>query len=223
MEIKSTKEHANEKINMLVYGPSGAGKTTLIKTLPHPIVLSAEGGLLSLSSEDIPYIEVRSIEDLREAYTWLFSSSESSIYESVSLDSISEIGEVVLAQMLRTHRDGRAAYGELASTMTTMIRMFRDLPGRHVYFTAKMERKEDEEGRNIQAPSMPGTRLTNGLSYFFDQVFKLEVSPADEDGVSHRRLLCAPTNVEAAKDRSGKLDKYEPADLGHIISKIKEN
>ena len=35
-------------VKALVYGPSGAGKTTLCATAPAPIIISAEAGLLSL-------------------------------------------------------------------------------------------------------------------------------------------------------------------------------
>ena len=36
---------------MLVYGAAGVGKTSLIRTLPDPVVLSAEGGLLSIDDQ----------------------------------------------------------------------------------------------------------------------------------------------------------------------------
>ena len=52
----------------MCYGQSGAGKTSLIKTLPSPIVLSAEGGLLSIQDANLPYIEIASMDNLREAY-----------------------------------------------------------------------------------------------------------------------------------------------------------
>lgn len=46
IQLQSTSGlHANG-VKVLVYGKAGAGKTSLIPTLPHPVVLSAEGGLL---------------------------------------------------------------------------------------------------------------------------------------------------------------------------------
>ena len=46
INIKTTGSLAANGVKVLVYGQAGAGKTSLIKSLPNPIVLSAEGGLL---------------------------------------------------------------------------------------------------------------------------------------------------------------------------------
>ena len=87
--------HANG-VKVLVYGQAGAGKTSLIKTLPAPLVLSAEGGLLSIADADVQFIEVSSMDTLKEAYQWVLNSDDAKHFQSVALDSISEIAEVVL-------------------------------------------------------------------------------------------------------------------------------
>lgn len=219
INVKSTRGlHANG-VKALVYGHSGSGKTTLIATLPKPIVLSAEGGLLSIASTDTAYIEISSMTTLMEAYEWLMNSSESKDYESIALDSISEIAEVVLAEELRKNKDGRAAYGELNNIMAGMIRAFRDIPGKHVYFTAKCEKAQDEQGRMLYSPSMPGKSLTQGIAYFFDLVLALRVEK-DGDGNTQRALMCDSDGLWLAKDRSGKLAAWEAPDLGAVIGKI---
>lgn len=220
INIKSTKGLHAEGVKMLCYSHAGAGKTSLIPTLPSPIVLSAEGGLLSIAGADVPYIEISSMETLMEAYKWLTESSEAHGFQSVALDSISEIAEVVLAEELRKNKDGRAAYGELNNIMAGMIRAFRDLPGRHVYFTAKCEKAQDEAGRMLYAPSMPGKSLTMQLPYYFDAVFALRVE-RDADGTTHRMLMTDSDGLWTAKNRAaGKLDMWEQPDLGAIIGKI---
>lgn len=40
----------SQGVKMLVYGASGSGKTGLCATLPAPLIISAEGGLLRLRS-----------------------------------------------------------------------------------------------------------------------------------------------------------------------------
>lgn len=155
ISLRNTSDAHTSGVKLLVYGQAGAGKTTLIKTLPNPIVLSAEGGLLSLQDSDLPYIEITSMEDLREAYEWCKGSKEAAGFESVALDSISEVAEVVLHYELKKSKDGRAAYGEMNSTMQELIRAFRDLPGKHVYMSAKLEKSQDEMGRILYNPGMP--------------------------------------------------------------------
>lgn len=219
IQLRSTAAVAADGVKVCVYGAAGTGKTTLIATLPAPVILSAEGGLLSLHGADIPYIIVDTMDRLREAYTWLRESKEATQYQSVALDSISEVAEVVLAAELKKSKDGRAAYGEMNTVMADMIRAFRDLPGKHVYMSAKLEKSQDETGRMLYNPSMPGKNLTMQLPYFFDEVLALRVE-RDAENKTQRALMCDSDGLWQAKDRSGRLDPWMPADLGAVINRI---
>ena len=219
INVKTTGSLAANGVKVLVYGQAGAGKTSLIKTLPSPIVLSAEGGLLSIQDADLPFIEITSMTELQEAYTWLTSSDEAKAYKSVALDSISEIAEVCLNTEKKATKDPRQAYGAMQEQMADIIRAFRDLPGRHVYMSAKLEKTQDEMGRVLYSPSMPGNKTGQALPYFFDEVLALRVEK-DGDGNTQRALMCDSDGLWLAKDRSGKLETWEAPDLGAIIAKI---
>ena len=219
INIKTTGSLAANGVKVLVYGQAGAGKTSLVKTLPSPIVLSAEGGLLSIKDADLPYIEISDMDTLKEAYTWLAESDEAKAYQSVALDSISEIAEVVLNAEKKATKDPRQAYGAMQEQMADIIRAFRDLPGRHVYMSAKLEKTQDEMGRVLYAPSMPGNKTGQALPYFFDEVLALRVEK-DGEGVTPRALMCDSDGLWLAKDRSGKLEAWEAPDLGAIIAKM---
>ena len=219
INVKTTGSLAANGVKVLVYGQAGAGKTSLIKTLPQPIVLSAEGGLLSIQDADLPFIEISDMETLREAYTWLTQADEAKAFQSVALDSISEIAEVVLNAEKKATKDPRQAYGAMQEQMADIIRAFRDLPGRHVYMSAKLEKTQDEMGRVLYAPSMPGNKTGQALPYFFDEVLALRVEK-DSDNNTQRALMCDSDGLWLAKDRSGKLDAWEAPDLGAVIAKI---
>ena len=137
ISLKTTSGLSANGVKVLVYGQAGAGKTSLIKTLPNVVVLSAEGGLLSIQDADLPYLEITSMADLIEAYDWL-SSGDGKKFQSVALDSISEIAEVCLNGEKKIAKDPRQAYGSMQEQMAEVIRAFRDLPGRHVLMTAKL-------------------------------------------------------------------------------------
>ncbi len=219
INVKTTGSLSANGVKVLVYGQAGAGKTSLIKTLPSPIVLSAEGGLLSIQDADLPFIEITSMTELQEAYTWLTSSDEAKAYKSVALDSISEIAEVCLNTEKKATKDPRQAYGAMQEQMADIIRAFRDLPGRHVYMSAKLEKTQDEMGRVLYSPSMPGNKTGQALPYFFDEVLALRVEK-DGDGNTQRALMCDSDGLWLAKDRSGKLDAWEAPDLTAVIAKI---
>jgi phage nucleotide-binding protein len=219
INLRSTKGlHANG-VKLLVYGNAGSGKTSLIPTLPNPVVFSAEGGLLSIADADVPFVEVSSYDTLMEAYKWVTGSDEAKHFESIALDSISEIAEVVLNHEKKIAKDPRQAYGAMQEQMSDIIRAFRDIPNKHVYFTAKCEKATDETGRILYAPSMPGNKTGQQLPYFFDEVLALRVEK-DQEGVAQRALMCDSDGIWQAKDRSGKLGAWEAPDLGAIIAKI---
>ena len=219
INLKSTGNLAGNGVKLLVYGQAGAGKTKLIPTLPNPIVLSAEGGLLSIQDAELPYIEITTMAELQEAYKWLAESAEAAQFESVAIDSISEIAEVCLNYEKKVNKDPRAAYGAMQEQMADIIRAFRDLPAKHVYMSAKLEKTQDEMGRILYAPSMPGNKTGQSLPYFFDEVLALRVEK-DAEGATQRALMCDSDGLWLAKDRSGKLDAWEAPDLTVIINKI---
>lgn len=222
-------------IKAMVYGGSGVGKTVLMATLPNPVLISAESGALSLRKANIerlfgvgnphvcynmPVIEITTVDDLRDAYDWCATSREAAQFASVGMDSISEIAEVVLNNAKRQVKDPRQAYGELIEKMETTIRLFRDLPRKHVCVSAKMEPVKDEMSGVVKyAPSMPGSKLAGKLPYFFDEVFRIGVNKTST-GESYRFLQTQPDLQYEAKDRSGALSPIEYPHLGAVFTKI---
>ena len=220
----TTTKQTSKYVKSLCYGDAGVGKTVLCATAPNPIIISAESGLLSISHLDIPVIEVNSLEDVEEAYTFITESEDAKQFETICLDSISEIAEVMLSQYKKEDKDPRKSYGKLADHMSTLVRSFRDLDGRHVYFSAKQTRLEDDfTGISTFRPAMPGKTLVNGLPFFFDEVMALRIGEeTDDDGntTEYRYLQTQPDTQYIAKDRSGKLDKIERPDLTFMFNRI---
>lgn len=233
----STAEQASESggIKVLVYGDAGMGKTMLAATMPSPVLISAESGLLSLKQKNIqrvfgadaygisyhiPVMLIKNVDDLSEAYRWCAGAAEAKQFQSIGLDSITEIAEVVLNNAKRQVKDPRQAYGELIEKMESLVRGFRDLPGKNVYMAAKMEPMKDELTGVVRfGPSMPGAKLGPKMPYFFDEVFRLAVNK-DPQGNPYRFLQTQPDLQFVAKDRSGALASMEPPHLTHVFTKI---
>ena len=220
--LESTKNAASiNGLKVLVYGAAGVGKTTLCGTSDNrkTIILSAEGGMLSLAGKDIAMSEIRSMEDLRDAFCFL-NSKEGSQYEWICLDSISEMAEVCLSIEKSKEKNPIRAYMTTQDTITGLVRAFRDMPGRNVVITAKLDRSQDQEtGAMLYAPSCPGNKLAQQLPYLFDIVLALRTQTDDEGKL--RRFVQTQTDQQwSAKDRSGKLDMFESPDLMELYNKI---
>lgn len=218
----TTKEAARlNGVKILVYSKAGYGKTTLCKTAPRPLIISNEAGLLPLGKLNIPVIEIKTLPELYEAYTWITSSKEANNFDTLCFDSLTEMAEVMLSVEKTSVRDIRQAYGELIDKMTLLIKLFRDLKEKNIYFSAKEIATKDEfTGKITYGPSMPGKKLGSSLPYLFDEVFNLAINTTPE-GVQYRYLLTTPTYQYEAKDRSGCLASMEKPDLTHIINKIR--
>lgn len=205
----------NRGIKMVVYGGAGIGKTRLCATAPKPLIISAESGLLSLRTENIDYIEIKTQKDFEDAYK--FVASPECTYETVCIDSASEIAETLLIKMKVGLKEPRQAYLQLGEFMLDMIRKFRDLPDVNVIFNFKMKSIEDESsGTLLYIPMCPGKMIGDNLPYMFDEVFCMQLK---KDGT--RYLQTAADRSRFCKDRSGSLEKEEQPNLTLIINKIR--
>lgn len=221
LHFTTTDQSAMNGIKVLVHGPAGIGKTRLCATAPDPIIISAEGGMLSLRHEKIPVIEIGSVEELEEARLWFVTSPHAKQFKTICIDSVTEIAEKVLANAKRQVKDPRQAYGELIDKMTATVKAFRDLDGFNVYMSAKQESVKDElSGMMLFSVSMPGKTMGPAMPYLFDEVFAFRQGRTPQ-GVEFRYLQTSRDLQYEAKDRSGSLDLMEEPNLTKIFNKIR--
>lgn len=222
LKFSTTQQEAKlHGVKCLIYGKAGYGKTFLATTAPAPIILSAEAGLLTLKDYDLPVIKIETVEDLAEAEKWLRTNQHASAFQTVILDSITEIAEVVLANAMRQVKDNRQAYGELIEKMVSVIKAYRDLSGKHVVMLAKQGSVKDESiGTVMNGPMMPGSKLGPALPYYFDVVLRLGINKDPKTQQPYRFLQAEPDFQNEAKNRGGYLDPIEPPNLSHVFQKI---
>lgn len=224
-EIQTTFGAGVDAVSVLVYGESGAGKTSLAATtgaLDKTLVLSCDGGLLALRKHRIKMIEITGAAKLYEVLAWLEGLGHQGKLAGrwIVLDSITEIGERMLHDLLTTPSksggapDGRAAYGDVQQQAADITRRFRDLPCNTV-FLAEQDRIEDGDRRLIYGPAMPGKKLAAKMPYRFDLVCALRVEKQG-DAVVHW-LQTEADGKYTAKDRSGSLPPAIAYKLGDPI------
>lgn len=233
MRIISTNSINENKIKCVIAGLSGAGKTSQAATLKkaghRPLIISAESGLRSLSDFDIDYIDVtrddagnlipkeQRIKRLMDVYNLVNTPEIKEKYDTLFPDSLSELCQLMFDGIRAQHpdnKDNMIVYGLLAQKMKDLLRAFRDIPGYHVVFTCLTKIEKDPEGRRFAGFELIGS-ISDKLAGYFDEVLYLRINQEGK-----REFVCSGTDSIVAKDRSGKLDKIEPGDLGKIFNKI---
>lgn len=236
MLIRSTRDFSNKQLKMVVYGSPGVGKTSLAKTCGGKVlVISAEGGLLSLSDNDIDFVDItmgsdgqilaksERLEALRAAFEYVQTEEARKKYSWLFVDSLTEIGQIVIENLKTKYpekKDALPMWGEYSDQMRALIKSFRDLPGYNVVFTALTTTEKDENARRYQAVDLQG-KISSQLPGYFDEVFYFHVYEDSETGETKRGLITQPNEKVVAKDRSGKLALMEEPHLGKISDKIR--
>lgn len=227
MKVLNTKDSPQQKVKALIAAPSGAGKTTLAKTLNgKTILISAEAGLLCLKGSDIDYIDI-SLNDkgevlqtsgerlnrLKAVFDWLHAGTD---YKNVFVDGLTEISEILVEELNKQFPDRKDTFpmwGEYSKKMRSIVKNFRDLPY-NVFITVVTEIDKDENNKRFMGFQVAGS-VSKKLPQYFDEVFYIHV-----DADKKRTLVTSSSDTIIAKDRSNKLLAVEECDLASVMAKI---
>lgn len=126
--------------------------------------------------------------------------------------------------------DTRGAYGLLGREVIQSLKHLQHARGKTVIFVGILEKVTDEMHVTTWQPQMEGGKAGRELPGLVDQVVTMHYFDQADDGSwtfnpdtgKHRRLVCQSANAFSlpAKDRSGRLDETEAADLGALLAKI---
>lgn len=205
-------------VKMLGYGAAGAGKTPLVNTAPRPVLMFCESGMLSMRGSTIPAWKAENMAQIDEFFDWVFRSNETKQFDTICIDSVSEMSEIFIKEELKRNRDGRKAYGEMARKMLEHLTGLYHLKNKHVYLIAKQAIVE-EEGTQTKRPYFVGQELNIRVPHLYDLV--AYIGKATIVGVPQPQVAIrtAATFGINARDRSGKLDELEPPHLGNLFAK----
>lgn len=222
MQIKPVEQIVqNSGVKCVVYGGPGVGKTRLTLTCPRPLYISAERGGLSLRGSNVPSVEINNLQQLIEVRDWSRNSNEARNFDTLVCDSMSEVAEDILRVAKSNTKDGRKAHNDAFELVVAQVfNSFRDLQHKHVYMICKERWDEDTITKVKQwKPSMPNGNLIRETPYKFDYVFRYVLLHDLATNGTWQGLQCQASADAVAKDRSGRLNKWEPPDLGALFDK----
>jgi len=197
------------------YGPPGSAKTPLVNTAPKPIMLACEPGLLSMRGSNVPTYTAFDTKRIDEFFDWLTSSAEVKNFDTVCVDSISEMASIYLLDALKKNSHGMKAYGVMAENVEKQLRRLYFLPNKHTYLIAKQEIITET---NYKRPYMPGKYLPVSLPHMFDFILHLGVQNVPGMG-QVKAFRCVESFDVMARNRTGNLNEFEPPHLEQLFTK----
>ena len=152
-------------------------------------------------------------------------------YDTYFIDSITVLGRLCFqwckgqpqAFSEKTGKpDTRGAYGLHGQEMIAALTHLQHARGKNVVFVAILEERVDDFNRKIHQPQIEGSKTGLEMPGIVDEVITLASLP-DEEGNLRRTFVCQTLNPYGypAKDRSGRLDVFEPPHLGRLFHKIR--
>lgn len=209
-----------EYLKMLIFGESGAGKTTVLGTaqdseLSSPVLLiDVEGGSTVLSDKPkVDVKQIRSTDGVQKIADILHKHPK--YYKTVQLDSLTDFREINMSEVMHEQYNKKPEttdlyvpspreWGKSGAQIKEILRYLKDLPC-HVVVTTLMEDKKDEKtGKITTEPMLPG-QLRKHVPGFFDVVGYLRVMP---DGT--RTMQFKKTERMMCKDRTKALPDLMP-------------
>jgi len=218
-------------VKSVIFGGPGSGKTPLVNTAPNPVLLVTEPGMLSMRNSNVPCRLADSYSLIVDFLTWFFKSAEAKKFDTLAIDSITNVAEIILTEQLAAVKHGMKAYGIMSEKVMQICNSLFYMPEKHIVLIAKQGFVENGKTTIIQGgeisyepimqkrPFFPGKDLNVKIPHLFDNVMHLGEASVPGQPKPVRVLRTKEITEIFARERSGLLADLEPPDLSAIFQK----
>ena len=214
-DLKEAREFAIQfGIKAVIYGPAGSGKTPIINTAPRPLLLAVEPGLLSMRTSTVKTWLAPDTKRIDEFFNWFFNSAEAKNFDTLAIDSSSQMCDIALQEAKKTERHGLQQYGKMAEYVEPYMRRLYFLPEKHMYLIAK----EETQDSGMRRPYYPGKQLPVSIPHLYDCILRVAKVSIPNVGET-TAFQCNGSYDVLARNRTGTLDTFEPPDFSALVKK----
>lgn len=194
------------RVRMMVYGESGAGKTVFAATWPNPIFFDLDDGMASIQHE-VARIGIHDWTTLQEACMFIGYSKHN--YKTLVIDSLNEgqwqsmqhvINSFPAIRRSYDNLPSMSDYGKALDDFDKFVRFTRSLPINVVYIAQLAKQDNPDE---MMQPQFTGKSTAQNISRMMDvigYIYKMESNEPVKP-----RIMTFDDSRHLAKDRSGAL------------------
>lgn len=216
-------------VKMMLSGGPGAGKTPLVNTAPRPILLVTEPGMLSMRGSKVPAFEAFTRGAIKDFFDWFTNSNDRRNYDTLAIDSLTNIAEIILADENIKQAHGLKAYGNMAEAVMEYCNILNYMEAKHIVLICKQGLVENgrtsmlQDGKIVTEPVMqkkpifPGKDLNTRIPHMFDEILYMGIANIQGKQVTALRTREIPEVF--ARDRSGMLAELEFPNLADVFRK----
>jgi hypothetical protein len=215
-DLKPAKEFARKfGCKAIVYGPAGTGKTPIINSAPRPVLLATEPGLLSMRNSEVPTWIAPTKDKIDEFFKWFELSAEAKKFDTLAVDSVSQMCEIALNDAKKRIKHGLQQYGDMADYIAPYLERLYFMPEKHMYLICK----EEVQDSGYRRPYYPGKQLAIQIPHRYDCIIRVAKVPIPNLG-EQTAFQCNGTYDVMARNRTGDLADFEPPHFGEIVKKV---
>lgn len=200
----------NERLRGAVFGDPGVGKSMLAASFPKPLVIDTDAGLISVALHGtvLERFEPTGYKDLENLY--LFVKQNSDRYETIVIDSFTELQRMLLDEIVDDGATRDEAKGKLNSItrfvpeqgeylanqrqLRRVLDAFRRL-NKHVILTAGVRLR----GMQRTPDCAPGALSI--IAYWSSFIGEIVTHATDAESALERYIVFEPTDQRMAKSR----------------------
>ena len=207
-----------QRRKILLYGPSGVGKTSLFYDAKDTLILDVEHGTSVLERESyfketdhdsqVEVLQLTSWEDVQGIFMALQSGELR--FTNIVLDSLTDIRELCKAHVVSTEKRSRISddvpsqqdWNVITERMRKMIRQFKALDCNVIYVCREYTYKDEETGSVFVRPAIGG-KLEDDLPGMMDITAYMNI------GKEKKRVIAFELDGKYyAKDRTNRFPKF---------------
>ena len=213
---------------VVIYGPSGTGKTYLAAQFPDPLLLSCDpgvlGGAMSAMKFGVKQLKVNTYQEVMNLIPTLKANAGVE-FKTLVIDSVTYLGKLVMKNILTNASREIPRFEEWGlnyARTANLINVFSEM-NCHIVFTAIDSKNKDEmTGKITGGPDLPG-KLSGELPQAVDICARLFTTTGyDNQGklTTTYKFRTVPDDTYFAKDRTQLLPKEGLSDFITFIKPL---